>query len=76
MQLLKFPSGGEVCAAWYLPASTGALAGPYGRPCVVMAHGFGGTRDCGLLPYAEGFAAGCPIAVRSVRSVAWRAASR
>jgi alpha-beta hydrolase superfamily lysophospholipase len=22
-----------------------------------MAHGFGGTRDCGLLPYAEGFAA-------------------
>ena len=57
MQLLKFPSGGEVFAVWYLPASTGALAGPYGRPCVVMAHGFGGTRDCGLLPYAEGFAA-------------------
>jgi pimeloyl-ACP methyl ester carboxylesterase len=27
-----------------------------GRPCVVMAHGFGATRDCGLLPFAEAFA--------------------
>jgi pimeloyl-ACP methyl ester carboxylesterase len=57
MHLMSFPSRGELCAAWYLPASTDALASPRGGPCVVMAHGFGGTRDSGLLPYAEGFAA-------------------
>ena len=34
-----------------------ARASHGGRPCVVMAHGFGGTRDTGLLGYAEGFAA-------------------
>ena len=27
------------------------------RPCVVLAHGFGGTVDSGLMPYAERFAA-------------------
>ena len=27
------------------------------RPCVVLAHGFAGTVDSGLLPYAERFAA-------------------
>ena len=27
------------------------------RPCVVMAHGFGATRDASLAPYAERFAA-------------------
>jgi uncharacterized protein len=27
------------------------------QPCVVMAHGLGGTRDAGLEPYAERFAA-------------------
>src|ERR1700740_614283 len=57
MQLLNIPSGRDACAAWYLPASTAELAGPSGRPCVVMAHGLGGTRDGGLMPYAEGFAA-------------------
>jgi len=57
MHSLNFPSGGDQCAAWYLPATTDALVGPHGWPCVVMAHGFGGTRDCGLLGFAEGFAA-------------------
>ena len=57
MQLLKIPSGRDACAAWYLPATTAELTGPSGRPCVVMANGFGGNRDCGLLAYAEGFAA-------------------
>ncbi|MFG3224712.1 alpha/beta hydrolase [Kitasatospora sp. NPDC048194] len=51
-----FLSRGVRCAAWHLPATNDALAGPGGRPCVVMAHGFGGTRDSGLLNYAEGFA--------------------
>ncbi|MCT7352810.1 alpha/beta hydrolase [Streptomyces sp. 15-116A] len=53
---LTFVSHGVRCAAWHLPAGNDALAGPLGRPCVVMAHGFGGTRDSGLLNYAEGFA--------------------
>jgi fermentation-respiration switch protein FrsA (DUF1100 family) len=33
-----------------------AFAGERGRPCVVMAHGIAGTRDSGLLPFAETFA--------------------
>ena len=42
------------------PAGRGrdAFADEHGRrPCVVLAHGFGGTVDSGLLPYAERFAA-------------------
>jgi uncharacterized protein len=54
---LTFPSHGVSCAAWHIPAGSGALAGSSGRPCVVMAHGFGGTRDTGLLGYAERIAA-------------------
>jgi pimeloyl-ACP methyl ester carboxylesterase len=54
---ITFPSGESTCSAWYLPASSEVLEGSNGRPCVVMAHGFSGTRDGGLLPYAEGFAA-------------------
>ncbi|MEV7566412.1 alpha/beta hydrolase [Streptomyces tanashiensis] len=54
---VTFVSHGVDCAGWHVPAVGDALAGPGGRPCVVMAHGFGGTRDSGLLNYAEGFAA-------------------
>jgi pimeloyl-ACP methyl ester carboxylesterase len=54
---LTFTSNGVRCAAWHLTATSDAFAGAHGRPCVVMAHGFGGTRDTGLLGYAEGFAA-------------------
>ncbi|MFD7966696.1 alpha/beta hydrolase [Streptomyces zaomyceticus] len=53
---IRFTSHGVTCAAWHVPATNEALAGPGGRPCVVMAHGFGGTRDSGLLNYAEPFA--------------------
>jgi uncharacterized protein len=49
---VTFPSGGERLAAWHF---TGEGDAP--RPCVVMAHGFGGTRDSGLRPFAERFAA-------------------
>ena len=52
-----FPSHGVRCAAWHIPAESDALAGSAGRPSVVMGHGFGGTRDSGLLDYAESFAA-------------------
>src|SRR5689334_2086666 len=53
---ITFPSNGETCAAWHLIGEGDAFAGDHGRPCVVMAHGFGGTRDAGLLPFAEAFA--------------------
>jgi uncharacterized protein len=52
-----FDSHGTRCEAWSLRAGTDALTGPRGRPCVVMGHGFGATRDAGLLPFAERFAA-------------------
>jgi pimeloyl-ACP methyl ester carboxylesterase len=53
---LNFISHGVRCAAWHVPARSDALAGPTGRPCVVMANSFGGTRDTGLLRFAEAFA--------------------
>jgi pimeloyl-ACP methyl ester carboxylesterase len=53
---LTFTSNGIRCAAWHVSARSGALARPAGRPCVVMANGFGGTRDTGLLGFAEAFA--------------------
>lgn len=47
---LTFDSGGERCAAWlYRPAGEGP------HPCVVLAHGFGGTREGRLWAYAERF---------------------
>ncbi len=49
---LTFDSHGTTCEAWYFPAADESLAVSAGRPCVVMAHGFGGTKDTGL----EGFA--------------------
>lgn len=52
-----FLSGGTTCVGWHLTGAVEDLSTPAGRPCVVMAHGFGGTRDTGLLGYAEGFAA-------------------
>ena len=54
---ITFLSDGVRCGAWHLPATTSAHTADGLRPCVVMAHGFGGTRDTGLLAYAEGFAA-------------------
>ncbi len=52
-----FDSHGTRCAAWHLRAGGEALTNDRGRPCVVMGHGFGATRDAGLLPFAERFAA-------------------
>ena len=56
MDEITFTSGSDHCSAWYLQATSDAFGGPGGRPCVVMAPGFGGTRDNSLLGYAEGFA--------------------
>lgn len=57
MDTLTFDSHGTRCEAWWLPATDDALTTERGRPCVVMGHGFGATRDAGLLPFAERFAA-------------------
>lgn len=68
MDTIGFDSHGTRCEAWLLPAETDALTGPGGRPCVVMGHGFGATRDAGLLPFAERFAAaGCDVLVFDYR---------
>ncbi|MFI7918717.1 alpha/beta hydrolase, partial [Acinetobacter baumannii] len=37
----------------YIPATTDKYMNSRGRPCVVMANGFGGTKDTGLLNFAE-----------------------
>lgn len=45
--------GTDLAGWWYRPesSSTGQT------PCIIMAHGLGGTRDAGLEPYAQAFAA-------------------
>ncbi|MGV0837106.1 alpha/beta hydrolase [Mycolicibacterium thermoresistibile] len=54
---VTFLSAGTTCAAWHYTGQSAAFETAAGRPCVVMAHGFSGTRDAGLEGYAEGFAA-------------------
>ena len=50
---LDFFSTGTRCSAWHYPSQLEQQS----SPCIVMAHGLGGTRECGLAPYAERFAA-------------------
>jgi len=59
MSVVSFDSGGVRCAGVHLSGEPeDAFTGEDGRrPCVVLAHGFAGTVDSGLLPYAERFAA-------------------
>ncbi|MGI5329768.1 alpha/beta hydrolase [Actinomadura nitritigenes] len=45
---VRFDSGGAQCAAWHYPSSNGA--------CVVMAGGFGVTKEPGTDRFAERFA--------------------
>jgi uncharacterized protein len=48
---IAFTSGGRTCAAWlYVPEGAHEPA-----PCVVMAHGFGGTRADAVPGFAERF---------------------
>lgn len=53
---LDLTSHGVRLGAWHLEARSEAWTTPAGRPVVVMAHGFGATKDAGLLPFAERFA--------------------
>ncbi|MFW0795453.1 alpha/beta fold hydrolase [Gordonia sp. CPCC 205515] len=56
-QTVTFQSHGTSCDAWFFPGvETSAFDGPAGRPVVVMAHGFAGTKDSGLEAYAQRFA--------------------
>jgi uncharacterized protein len=57
LDTVTFDSEGTTCEAWHLAAADDRLGTAAGRPVVVMAHGLGGTKDSGLLPFAEGFAA-------------------
>lgn len=50
-QEMRFSSHGSQLAAWFYPARAEGK-----RPCVVMAHGLGGTREMRLPAYAERFA--------------------
>ncbi|MET3639835.1 fermentation-respiration switch protein FrsA (DUF1100 family) [Prescottella equi] len=54
---VEFSVRGTTCAAWHYRGEGDAFLTAAGRPCVVMAHGFGGTVDSGLEGFAEGLAA-------------------
>jgi len=48
---LSFTCSGEILKAWFfLPEGKKAAV-----PCIIMAHGFGGTKTARLQPYAEHF---------------------
>jgi fermentation-respiration switch protein FrsA (DUF1100 family) len=53
MQDISFDVDGSRCSAWLFQSCSDDLAGDRGRPAVVMAHGFGGTKDSGLQPFAR-----------------------
>ena len=58
MTAVEFRSGGIRCAGVHLQGKGDAFIDEQGRrPCVVLAHGFAGTVDSGLLPFAERYAA-------------------
>jgi uncharacterized protein len=56
-QTCSFPSGDIVCDAWFFAGDEAIPASPAGRAAVVMAHGFGGTKDSGLAAFATALAA-------------------
>ncbi|MBJ8482470.1 MULTISPECIES: alpha/beta hydrolase [Acinetobacter] len=55
MENIKFTSKGITCAAWYIPAKSDEYKSSQGRPCIILGNGFGGTKDTGLLDFAEPF---------------------
>ena len=57
-QQVSFSAHGTRCDAWYFAgAPDSPFDGDAGRPVAVMAHGFGGTKDSGLEPFAQRLAA-------------------
>lgn len=57
MSAVELSSAGVRIAGVHLTGEGQRFAGERGRPCVVMAHGFAGTVDSGLMPFAERYAA-------------------
>ena len=58
MSEVEFLSGGVPVVGVHLTGAGDDFRDSRGRrPCVVMAHGFAGTVDSGLLPFAERYAA-------------------
>ena len=49
---VEFKSRGVTCRAWLYEPDT-SITRP--APCIVMAHGLGGTRGDALEPYAQRF---------------------
>ncbi len=47
---IEFQSSGITCRGWFYTGGEGS------RPCIVMAHGFGGVKEMRLDAYAEVFA--------------------
>ncbi len=77
VRTITFDSHGSTCEAWWVEAAVADLTTDDGAPCVVMAHGFGTTRDSGLLPFAERFAAvGCHVLVFDYRGFGGSEAAR
>ena len=57
MSQVGFTSGGLRCAGVHLSGQGEDFRDEQGlRPCIVMAHGFAGTVDSGLMPFAERYA--------------------
>jgi pimeloyl-ACP methyl ester carboxylesterase len=54
---IEFDSGGVCCRGVHLAGQGEELTRDGQRPCVVLAHGFAGTVDSGLEPFAERFSA-------------------
>lgn len=65
---IEIISHGVHLSAWHYEAESDDLTTSRGRPCVVMAHGFGCTKDSGLDPFAERFAeAGADVVIFDYR---------
>ena len=57
MSAIEFDSGGTTCRGVHLAGVGDELTTDGRRPCVVLAHGFAGTVDSGLLAFAQRFRA-------------------
>ena len=53
MNEIEFDSCGVTCRGIHTSGVGDDLARDGGRPCVVLAHGFSGTVDSGLLAFAQ-----------------------
>jgi pimeloyl-ACP methyl ester carboxylesterase len=68
MNAIEFNSKGVRIRGDHYAPDSDTLATAAGSPCVVMAHGLSMTRDGGLAPFAEAFAAiGCHVVVFDYR---------